>query len=82
MNEFGYAQSSLAQIARRAQTSKSVISYHFDGKEELLEQVVEHVFSRAGEMIVAAVERESSSSGKLAASVRAELVFMRAHENR
>ena len=79
VNELGYAQSSLAQIARRAQTSKSVISYHFDGKEELLEQVVEHVFSRAGDLIVTAVEREATASGKLAAYVRAELAFIRDH---
>lgn len=79
VNELGFAQSSLAQIARRAATSKSVISYHFDGKEELLEQVVAHVFSAAGESIVAAVESEEAWSGKLAAYVRADLTFMRDH---
>jgi len=79
VNELGYAQSSLAQIARRANTSKSVISYHFDGKEELLEQVVQHVFSRAGKLIVAAVEREATAAGKLAAYIRAELAFIRDH---
>lgn len=36
----GYAQASLAQIAKRAGISKSVITYHFTGEEELIEQVV------------------------------------------
>lgn len=79
VNELGFAQASLAQIARRAATSKSVISYHFDGKEELLEQVVHVVFSRAGELIIAAVGREVTWSAKLAAYVRAELSFIRDH---
>lgn len=81
VNELGFAQSSLAQIASRARTSKSVISYHFDGKEELLEQVVDQVFSRAGELIVAAVEREVTPRAKLAAYVRAELAFIRDHRD-
>ena len=57
--------------------SKSVISYHFDDKEELLEQVVAHVFRAAGEQIVAAVDKEATWSAKLAAYIRAELAFMR-----
>jgi AcrR family transcriptional regulator len=77
VNELGFARSSLAQIARRAGTSKSVISYHFDDKEELLEQVVAQVFREAGERIVAAVDKESAWSGKLAAYIRAELAFVR-----
>jgi AcrR family transcriptional regulator len=77
VNQLGFARSSLAQIARRAGTSKSVISYHFDDKEELLEQVVAHVFHEAGERIVAAVDREATWSAKLAAYIRAELAFVR-----
>src|ERR1051326_6821589 len=35
----GYAQASLAQIAKRAGISKGVIVYYFSSKEELFEQV-------------------------------------------
>lgn len=38
--ELGYAQASVSQIAKRANISKGVITYHFASKEELLEQVV------------------------------------------
>lgn len=82
VNQLGFARSSLAQIARRASTSKSVISYHFDGKEELLEQVVAQVFGEVGDQIVAAVEEKSGWSDKLAAYIRAELAFMRDHRER
>ncbi len=40
----GYADASLARIAERAAISKGVISYHFNGKDELLEQVVVQVY--------------------------------------
>lgn len=43
--EHGYANASLARIAKHAGISKGVISYHFAGKEELIEQVVTQVFS-------------------------------------
>ncbi|MFL0506677.1 TetR/AcrR family transcriptional regulator [Ureibacillus sp. 179-F W5.1 NHS] len=38
--ELGYAQASVSKIAKRANISKGVITYHFASKEELLEQVV------------------------------------------
>lgn len=38
--EIGYAQASIGQIAKRANISKGVISYHFSSKEELFAQVV------------------------------------------
>jgi TetR/AcrR family fatty acid metabolism transcriptional regulator len=43
----GYAQASLAQIAKRAGISKSVITYHFTSKEELIEQVVTAIYTVA-----------------------------------
>ncbi|HYZ02578.1 MAG TPA: TetR/AcrR family transcriptional regulator, partial [Candidatus Binatia bacterium] len=43
----GYANASLARIAERAGVSKSVIVYHFGGKDEVLESVVQEVFEAA-----------------------------------
>ncbi|MFE1591679.1 TetR/AcrR family transcriptional regulator [Nocardia sp. NPDC058705] len=40
ISEVGYANASLARIAEHAGISKGVISYHFDGKDELMSQVV------------------------------------------
>lgn len=82
VNELGYAGASLSVIAARAETSKSVISYHFDGKEELLAQVVEQVFAEAGEQIMAAVDAAGSWTEKLAAYIRAELAYLRDHRER
>ena len=41
--EVGYAKASFARIAARAQISAGLISYHFSGKSELMEQVVRDV---------------------------------------
>ncbi len=38
--EIGYTQASLGEIAKRANVSKGVISYHFSSKDELFEQIV------------------------------------------
>ena len=76
VNDLGYHGASLAQIAARAGISKSIISYHFDGKEDLLLAVVNHVFERAGEQIEAAVGRESTPSDKLVAYARTYLNFI------
>jgi TetR/AcrR family fatty acid metabolism transcriptional regulator len=49
--ELGFAQSSLAQIAKRAKVSTGVILYYFANKDELIREVVAHVFT-AGEAFI------------------------------
>ena len=41
----GYAQTSLAQIAKRAGINKGVILYYFTSKEELMRQVVTRIYT-------------------------------------
>jgi AcrR family transcriptional regulator len=82
VNEVGYAQTSLSRIAAAAGTSKSVVSYHFSGKEELLRLVVEEVFEATGTVMAEAVEAQSTWPGKLEAYVRAELGEMARHPQR
>ena len=80
VNEVGYHAASLARIAAHAGTSKSVISYHFGSKEELLREVVQQVFDRFDEALHAAVHNEQDPLGRLTAYVRAYMKFVR--ENR
>ncbi|MER7987926.1 TetR/AcrR family transcriptional regulator [Streptomyces noursei] len=44
----GFAKASMAQIAEQAGVSKGVISYHFAGKDELIERTVEQVYDDLG----------------------------------
>src|SRR5690606_38761326 len=70
---------SLSRIAEHAGISKSVISYHFAGKEELLLNLVEEVYERLGTAIVAAIGAESTPTAKLAAYIRSYLHHAAAH---
>jgi len=77
--ELGYAQASFARIAERAGISKSVISYHFAGKDELLEQVVQAVYADAAQYMVPRIRAQQSASAVLSTYVRSNLEFVRDH---
>lgn len=77
--DLGYAQASLAQIAQRAGISKGVISYYFDGKEALIQQVVSEVFAAGGAFMQPLIEAEERAADRLAAYIRSNLNFMRSH---
>ncbi|HWL43284.1 MAG TPA: TetR/AcrR family transcriptional regulator [Ilumatobacter sp.] len=80
--EVGYAQASLARIAERAGISKSVISYHFDGKHELLAQVAGEFFEQAWEHMAPRIDAAETAAGKLAAWITAEFEYFAAHRGR
>jgi TetR/AcrR family transcriptional regulator, fatty acid metabolism regulator protein len=77
--ELGYAQASFARIAERAGISKSVISYHFTSKDELLEQVVRSVYDTAFEQMGPLIRAERSATAALATYLRSNLEFIRDH---
>lgn len=77
--ELGYANTSLAHIAERAGISKGVISYHFAGKTELMEQIVEQVYLDIARFVVPRTEKETTASGALRANIRAVAAYMRGH---
>ena len=63
--EVGFARASLARIAERAGISKGVISYHFDGKEDLMVRLVEQVYGEIGEAVGAEIAREETPRAML-----------------
>jgi AcrR family transcriptional regulator len=77
--ELGYAQTSFARIAERAGISKSVISYHFGGKDELLEAVAQSVYAEGARYMVPRVQAQQSAAAVLSAYLRANLEFIRDH---
>jgi len=77
----GFAQASLAQIAKRAGVSTGVISYYFAGKDELIDAVVHHVYD-TGEAVVrprAAGQPDERSS--LRGFIEGSVDFVRTHPN-
>jgi TetR/AcrR family transcriptional regulator, fatty acid metabolism regulator protein len=77
--ELGYANTSLARIAERAGISKGVISYHFAGKTELMEQIVERVYREITEFVLLRMEKETTATGALRVNIRSVAAYMRGH---
>ncbi|NED96342.1 TetR family transcriptional regulator [Phytoactinopolyspora alkaliphila] len=77
--EFGYAHATLARIAARAEISKSVISYHFAGKDELLEQLVRQFFEDAWAHMEAQLATATTAAGRIRTWIRAEVAYFGAH---
>jgi TetR/AcrR family fatty acid metabolism transcriptional regulator len=81
ISELGYANASLAEIARRAGVSKGVISYHFEGRRELVEEVVKSVLAKATEVMRPRIIAERSVAGMLRAYLMTNLEFLGSHHN-
>jgi TetR/AcrR family transcriptional regulator, fatty acid metabolism regulator protein len=79
--ELGYANASLAEIARRARISKGVISYHFASKQELIEQVVKWVIEKHTALMLPRIFAEHSAAGMLRAYIESNLEFLGTYRN-
>jgi AcrR family transcriptional regulator len=78
--ELGYAQASLGQIAKRANISKGVISYHFANKEELLEQIPIEYYLAWQAYVAPRIEAQASPKEMLRVYIESNLAFI--DENR
>jgi TetR/AcrR family transcriptional regulator, fatty acid metabolism regulator protein len=78
----GFAKASLAQIAKHARISKGVISYHFAGKDELIEQVVTQIYTAGAYFMGPKLQAESTPSGMLRAYIESNVAYMQAHPQR
>ena len=81
IGELGYAQASLAQIAKRTNISKGVISYHFASKDALMRAVVKDVVSAFAAFVEKRLENEHTAAGILRVFIEANLAFMASHRN-
>ncbi|MFI4972970.1 MAG: TetR family transcriptional regulator [Caulobacterales bacterium] len=74
--ELGYGQASLARIAKRAEISAGVISYYFAGKDELIREVLAHVFAVGGDFIRLRAEGRADARSTLRAFIEAGIGFI------
>jgi AcrR family transcriptional regulator len=77
----GYSQASLAEIAREAGISKGVISYHFEGKTELIQEILSRLLREPAEFIKRRVDSRERALDKLRAYVTANFEFMKTHRD-
>jgi len=67
--EVGYADASMAEIARRAGVAKSVVSYHFSDRAELMGEVLRTAMATYATFMEPRLARAASASDKLRAYV-------------
>lgn len=77
--DLGYAQTSLAVIAKRAGISKGVISYHFAGKDELIEQIVIAVYTAGAHFMIPRLQAARTKREGLRVYLEANVAFIGAN---
>jgi AcrR family transcriptional regulator len=76
----GYASASFGRIARRAGLSSTgMISYYFDGKDELDGEVIAAVLRTAGEFVGPRLAAAQTHRERLSAYIRSNLEFVAAY---
>jgi AcrR family transcriptional regulator len=75
----GYQSASLAAIAARIGASKGVVSYHFDGKDELLAHVVTTVLSDAAAYMTPRILAVADAQDRVRAYVSGNLDYLDQH---
>jgi len=79
--ELGFAQASLAQIAKRAGVSTGVILYYFAGKDELIRAVGAHVFATGADFISPPVNAQTTARAAIRSFIEASVAFLATHPN-
>lgn len=77
----GYANATLSRIAKEAGISKSIITYHFSGKDEMFEALYRHVEASAGAHITPYMEDADGPAGIIAAYIRHQIGYMKGHRD-
>ncbi|MEV6067151.1 TetR/AcrR family transcriptional regulator [Nocardia sp. NPDC052001] len=80
ISEFGYGNASLARIAKHAGISKGVISYHFDGKDDLMTQLVIQLYVSGAEYMTPIIGAAPGWRGKVLAYIESNLEFIAANK--
>jgi AcrR family transcriptional regulator len=77
--DVGYAQASFARIAERAGVSAALISYHFAGKTDLIDQVVTDIVDSMRAAIEAGADSAASYRDALRAVVAGQVRYFAEH---
>ena len=77
--ELGFAQASLAQIAKRAGVSTGVISYYFAGKDELIDAVVAHVYATGEGIVRPRASGQPNERAALRGFIEGSVDYVRTH---
>ena len=79
--EVGYADASMAEIARRAGIAKSVVSYHFSDKAELMGEVLRTALATYARFMEPRMAVAASASDKLRAYLTGTADYIAEHRS-
>ncbi|QMU78073.1 TetR family transcriptional regulator [Streptacidiphilus sp. PB12-B1b] len=80
--EVGYHRATFAKIAERAGLSSTgMISYHFEGRDDLMREVVAEVLRLADGYVRPRIEAHESYAGRLRASIEGNLDLLAEYPN-
>ena len=79
--ETGYARATMAEIARQAGVAKSVISYHFADKNELMQELIRTAVATFTEFIEPRLAAQTSARGKIGAYLTGSADYVTAHQD-
>lgn len=77
--EKGFVNASFAEIAEKIGGSKSLISYHFDSKEHLLDEVVKQISSKRMVVIDEAIANQPNPLSQIEAMLTSDIYYMTAN---
>jgi len=80
--DYGYVNLSFSRIAKHAQISPSLISYHFKDKKELLYEVLTTISIDRMQHAQTALQAASTATDKLRIAIEADLAYMGTHPKR
>lgn len=79
LDEIGYVNASLSQIAKRADISTGLISYHFSDKQDLMNHLLMNLIEKSTSYILKMVDQEHEPQEKLEAFIIASLSYQGTH---
>jgi len=79
LNEIGFVNISLAKIAKMAKVSTGLISYHFEDKEDVLNNTLVYLLKMQFDYIKERVSKEKTAYDQLIAFIDASLTFQGTH---
>jgi|SRR5688572_5987812 len=79
LDEIGYVQASLAQIAKRAGISTALISYHFAHKDDLMNHVLLNLLERSTSYVLEKVRQHNTPQERLDAFILSSLAYQGTH---
>ncbi|ALX48398.1 TetR/AcrR family transcriptional regulator [Lentibacillus amyloliquefaciens] len=79
LNEIGFVNISLAKIAKMAKVSTGLISYHFEDKEDVLNNTLVYLLKMQFDYIKERVSKEKTAYDQLIAFIDASLAYQGTH---